>query len=99
MMETVMADSKKMEGEAMAGENDAQSFYENFMQDSNKLIALKTEAITNMVESRAKAKESLVMANTDLKRTMEDLAELSGMLADLHKSCDFVLNNFDARQE
>jgi len=99
MMETVMADSKKMEGEAMAGENDAQSFYENFMQDSNKLIALKTEAITNMAETRAKAKQSLVTANTDLKRTMEELEELSGMKGDLHKSCDFVIQNFDARQE
>merc|ERR1719277_541451 len=97
-LETIMADSKKTEDEAIASEEDSQTAYENFMKDSNKSITKYSESITNMSEARAKAKASLSMAETDLKQTVEKLGGLSEMLGDLHKSCDFVLDNFEARQ-
>merc|ERR1719277_1821135 len=97
-LETIIADSKKTEDEAIASEEDSQTAYENFMKDSNKSITASSESITNMSEVRAKAKASLSMAETDLKQTVEKLGGLSEILSDLHKSCDFVLNNFEARQ-
>jgi len=38
------------------------------------------------------------MAKSDHKQTMKELEGLNDELGDLHTSCDFVLNNFDARQ-
>eukprot|EP00928_Gymnodinium_smaydae_P070348 TRINITY_DN5419_c0_g2_i2.p1 TRINITY_DN5419_c0_g2~~TRINITY_DN5419_c0_g2_i2.p1 ORF type:complete len:704 (-),score=230.98 TRINITY_DN5419_c0_g2_i2:90-2201(-) len=98
MLEQVHTDSSKLEDEALAAENDAQSAYENFMKDSNKAIKKYSESITSMTEARATAKESLSMAKNDLKQTVEELGGLSETLGDLHKSCDFVLKNFEARQ-
>merc|ERR1712187_437155 len=97
-LETIIADSKKTEDEAIASEEDSQTAYENFVKDSNKSITKYSQSITNMSEARAKAKASLSVAETDLKQTVEKLGGLSEMLGDLHKSCYFVLDNFEARQ-
>lgn len=98
MLEEVMADSKKTEDEAIASETDAQQAYDNFMQDSNKSIQKNLESLANMKESKAKNEESLSIAKTDLKATVAELSDLNDMAADLHKSCDFIMDNFDARQ-
>merc|ERR1719401_2482912 len=98
MIETIMADSRKMEDEAITAEQDAQNAYENFMKDSNKAITAYTEKIVNMKGSLAKAKEDLVMSKSDLMATMKKLEELHSELGDLKSSCDYILKNFDARQ-
>merc|ERR1719159_2180537 len=98
MIEEIIADSVTGENEAIASEQDAQTTYESFMKDSNESIIKLTQAIMDMTEERAKAKESLVMAEADFKATMEELEQLAATLADLHGSCDYLLKNFDARQ-
>jgi len=99
MIKTIIADSKKTEDEAIASEEDAQAAYESFMKDSNTEIAAWLSKINKFSAALASAKESLSLAETDLKGTVEDLEGLYGMKGDLHKSCDFLLQNFDARQE
>merc|ERR1719261_572147 len=98
MLEEVLADTKKTEDQAMASEADAQSAYENFMKDSNKSITKTTQSISDMSGARATAKEELSMAKTDFSQTMQELEGLNDTNGDLHKSCDYVLKNFDARQ-
>merc|ERR1719310_1072613 len=98
MLEEILADTRKTEDQAMASEQDSQSAYENFMKDSNKSILKTTQAISDMTGSRAAAKEELSMAKTNLGQTVNELESLSNTNGDLHKSCDFVLQNFDARQ-
>merc|ERR1719230_2158581 len=58
-LETIMADSKKTEDEAIASEEDSQTAYENFMKNSNKSIKKYSESVSNMSAARAKAKTSL----------------------------------------
>merc|ERR1719261_1446403 len=99
MLEEVLADTKKTEDQAMASEADAQSAYENFMKDSNKSIKKTTQSISDMTGARATAKEELSMAKTDFSETMTELEGLDQTNQDLHKSCDYVLKNFDARQK
>merc|ERR1740117_1376583 len=98
MLEEVLADTRKTEDQAMASEADSQSAYENFMKDSNKSILKTTQSISDMSGSRATAKEYLANAKTDFSSTMQELENLNDMNGDLHKSCDYVLKNFDARQ-
>jgi hypothetical protein len=99
MLEEVLADTKKTEDQAMASEQDSQSAYENFMKDSNKSILKTQQAISDMTGARAAAKEELSMAKTDFSQTMTELEGLDQTNQDLHKSCDYVLKNFDARQK
>merc|ERR1719379_2745632 len=99
MLEEILADTKKTEDQAMASEADSQSAYENFMKDSNKMILKTSQAISDMTGARATAKEELSMAKTDFSQTMTELEGLDQTKADLHKACDYILKNFDARQQ
>jgi len=99
MLEEVLADTRKTEDQAMASEADSASAYENFMKDSNKSIKKTTQAISDMTGARASAKEELSMTKTDFSQTMTELEGLDQTKADLHRSCDFVIKNFDARQQ
>lgn len=99
MLDDVMKDSKTMEDEAIAAEESAQNAYENFMKDSNKMIISTTKMINDMTEAKAKAKSDLTMAKTDFKQTMAELEGLNNEAGDLHKSCDYLLKNFDLRQQ
>merc|ERR1719503_116056 len=98
MLEEVLADTRKTEDQAMASEADSQSAYESFMKDSNKSILKTTQSISDMSGSRASNKEDLANAKTDFSSTMGNLENLNDTNGDLHKSCDYVLKNFDARQ-
>jgi len=98
MLETVLADSRKMEDEAHASEQDSQAAYENFMKDSNKSIKQGGETLISLAEAKAAAEASLSMAKEDHKSTLTELEGLNGVLGDLRKSCDFLVKNFDARQ-
>jgi len=98
MIEEVIADSKKTEDEAIRAEEDAQGAYENFMKDSNKGITSSTEKIMNLRSAEAKGREDMTMAKEDDKATFAELNSLHGASGDLHKSCDFVIDTFDARQ-
>jgi chromosome segregation ATPase len=98
MLEEILADSKEVIDQSMDSEQSDQSAYENFMKDSNKLIIKTTQAISDMTAAKSSAKEELSMAKTDLSETINELEGLSNTAADLHKSCDYILKNFDARQ-
>lgn len=98
MLNEVLGDSKTTEMDAIAAEESAQNAYENFMKDSNKMIIKTTQAINDMTEAKAKAKSDLIMAKTDFKQTMSELEGLNNEAGDLHKSCDYLLKNFDLRQ-
>merc|ERR1719158_1913824 len=99
MIESIIGDSKKLEAEAIAAEQDSQTAYENFMKESNDSITKLTEAINNMSEAKAKAEEELSLAKTDLDQTNKELEGLYETLTDLHSSCDYLLKNFFVRQD
>merc|ERR1740138_1477652 len=98
MLEEVIADAEKTTNEAQAAEQDAQAGYEGFMKDSNDSIATYQNSITSMSEALAKTKDELLQVKADLGATMKTLEDLDVEVQDLHKSCDYVLKNFDTRQ-
>lgn len=97
-LEDIIATSETAENQAMTDEEDAQSAYEYFMKQSNDEIILASKKVSDLSEARAKAKEDLSMAETDFKQTMDELEELNDTFGRLKKSCDFVMDNFEARQ-
>jgi hypothetical protein len=99
MIQSVINDAKMMEKEAIMAEQDSQSAYESFVKNTNDEIAAAMKSTTAKTESKAKAEEANVQAKADLKATMSALEQLASYAADVHQSCDFVLKNFEVRQE
>merc|ERR1719265_819986 len=98
MIEGIINDSKALEAEAIAAEQDSQTAYENFMKESNDSITKLNEAIANLSANKGKAEEDLSMAKTDLDSTNKELQGLHDEATDLHQSCDYLLKNFETRQ-
>merc|ERR1719247_2747811 len=92
MTETIIDESKAIETEATQAEKDAQAGYETFMKDATATIEALSKDITNKSQDKAKA-------DADLKATIEDLLTLGEYSQTLHKKCDFLINNFNLRQE
>jgi len=99
MLENLITETKQLEAEAVDGEKEAQASYEQFMTESNALMAAKMEAIVNLGKELAATEEDLIQAETDLQNTIDDMEEIAATVADLHAACDFVLKNFDLRQK
>jgi len=99
MIEQIIADSKALEAEAVHAEDVSQSTYENFMKDSNESITQATNSIADMTDEKAKSEQALQMAQTDMTATSKQIENLMGTGADLHEDCDFILKNFEVRQD
>jgi len=98
MMQGIIDDAKAMEAEAIRGEEDSQKAYEDFVKDTNTSIEAKTKDIVSKTEMKAKAEGEKVEAETEHESVMGELEQLMNENADLHKSCDFTLKNFELRQ-
>merc|ERR1719375_491477 len=98
MMSGIISDAKAMEAEAIRGEEDAQKTYEQFVMDTNMSIDEKTKDIVGKTSMKAKAEEDKVEAQTERDTVLGELEQLANENADLHKSCDFTLKNFELRQ-
>jgi len=99
MIEQIIRDAKTLEAEAIQAETDSQKAYESFVKDSNASIEEKNRDITNKTEEKATAEADKTAAEEAKETAMNEAQQLSNENADLHKSCDFVLKNFDIRQE
>merc|ERR1719174_582009 len=98
MMQGIIGEAKAMEAEAIRGESDTQQAYETFVKDTNTSIEEKTKDIVSKSDMKAKAEGEKVEAETEHESVMGELEQLMNENADLHKSCDFTLKNFELRQ-
>merc|ERR1719359_2305369 len=98
MIQQVINDSKALEAEAIRGEETAQKSYETFVMDTNNAVEQKSKDIVSKAEEKGKTEASLVETKQEMDSTMGELEDLYNENADLHKSCDFILKNFDIRQ-
>merc|ERR1719159_1480495 len=89
MMQGIIDEAKGLEAEAIRGEEDSQKAYEEFVMDTNNSLDSATKALTSKTDMKAKAEQEKVEGETE---------SLMSENADLHKSCDFTLKNFEIRQ-
>merc|ERR1719236_397465 len=98
MIENIVTDAVNLEKEAIKAEQDAQTGYESFVKESYASIEAAQRAVTNKLEEKATTETAKTAAEGD-KADADDTAEaLAKTKADLHLSCDFVMENFDARE-
>merc|ERR1719478_896298 len=98
MIQGIIDDAKALEAEATRAEEESQKAYEDFVTETNASIEEKNKDIVNKSEEKAKAEEDKTQAETDKENVMLELEQLGYEEADLHKTCDFVVKNFDIRQ-
>merc|ERR1719399_416371 len=99
MIEGIIADAKALEAEATRAEEESQKAYEDFVAETMASIDEKSKDVVNKSEELAKAEEDKAQAETDKENVMLELDQLANEKADLHKTCDFVMKNFDIRQD
>merc|ERR1719160_271548 len=99
MIQSVIDESKETETDAIRSENDAMAAYEEFMKNANKSIKALMKSVADKKEKAAQADASLIRAKADQVTTMKELESLNEYKGQLHKSCDFLLKNFDVIQE
>jgi len=99
MIQQIIEDSKALEAEAVAGEQEAQASYEKFVSDSNSVIQALSDSVASKTKASATAKEDNEQAKSDLGSANGELESLAATLGNLHGECDWVLKNFAARQK
>merc|ERR1719271_198939 len=99
MLQQIIAEAKQLEADAIKAESDSQKAYETYVKDTNGSIEEKNRDITNKSGEKATAEADKTAAEQDLDAANNEQQQNKNEDADLHKSCDFTLNNFDIRQE
>merc|ERR1719499_880510 len=99
MMQGIIDETKQMEAEIIRAEEDEQKGYEDLIKETNAENVKRNELIVEKSELLARRKEERVQNKENLDSVNLELEQLSNRNADLHGSCDFVLKNFEVRQE
>jgi len=98
LIEKIIQDAKDLEAEATRAEADSQASYDDFVGETQASIDEKAKDIVNKSEEKAKAEEDKTTAEQNKENVLLELDNLSLEEMDLHKTCDFVMKNFDIRQ-
>ncbi|CAK9038731.1 unnamed protein product [Durusdinium trenchii] len=99
MLQQLVAEAKEMEKETTAAEAESQADYEAFGKEAIRTLEKKAKSMADKEEKKAKAEEKLLETKISRKGAKDDLDSLEGTKAELHETCDFTLENFDARQK
>jgi len=99
MIQQIIADAKAMEAECVHDEETAQKAYEDFVKDTNGSVEEKNKDMVHKSKTKAKAEADLVQAKEDKDATLLELEQLGNYKAELHGSCDFIVKNFEIRQQ
>lgn len=99
MIQQIIDDAKAMEEEAVKAEDDAIKAYGGFVEETNASISAKAKSEIDKSAEKASAEKSLAEANEDMNEKLEELLALANKNQELHHGCDYLLKNFDARQE
>merc|ERR1719324_917829 len=99
MIQSVIDESKETETDAIRSEADATASYEEFIKNANASIKALIKSVADKKEKAAQGDARLIRAKAEQSQTLKDLESLNEYKGQLHKSCDFLLKNFDEIQE
>jgi len=99
MMDAMVADLDKEMQEAEVEEKDAQAEYEEMMKDSAEKRVTDSKSITEKEGTKADDEQNLQKLGTERTAKMKEALATITVIEDLHKDCDWLLQNFDTRKE
>eukprot|EP00931_Biecheleriopsis_adriatica_P043666 TRINITY_DN24958_c0_g1_i1.p1 TRINITY_DN24958_c0_g1~~TRINITY_DN24958_c0_g1_i1.p1 ORF type:complete len:690 (+),score=217.28 TRINITY_DN24958_c0_g1_i1:93-2072(+) len=98
MLQQLVADAKEAEVEATAGERESQADYEEFGKEAIAMLAAKNKEMTDKLDAKAKSEKKLIETRQSKEGVEADIDGLAETNFEIHESCDFLLQNFDYRQ-
>jgi len=99
LIQQIIADAKLMQDEAEHDEKQAVAAYTKLVEETNSSVKAKMDAIVDRSAEKSTADQDLIAAKDELQGSLDALEALSKSAGDLHKSCDYVIKNFEIRQE
>merc|ERR1719207_405297 len=99
LMDTIVLDLEKDKATAEADEKTAQKEYVSLMSESQTTREADSKSLVNKKSAKAERESKLVTAKEGKAVTFEELSNANTFLADLHSSCDFVVQNFEMREQ
>jgi hypothetical protein len=99
MMDMVIHDLQSDMAEAARDEKTAQKEYVELMSESQTSRAQDIKSITDKKESRAVLEEKITESKEARKMAFDELNNIHEYIAELHNTCDFIVENFDLRKE
>jgi len=98
LLSSIIKEAETMEKEALAAETDAQASYEEFVKGANDSVSKLEALVASKTQEIAELTADHETAKADRSAALEDAEQLVTTGVDLHKSCDFLVKNFDVRQ-
>jgi len=99
LIEMTIADAERLKEESVAAEQEQQTEYSKLVGDTSAEITADNLSIADKSEAKATAETEKSEVEASLKATETEITDLEKFATQLHASCDFVLENFELRQE
>jgi Tfp pilus assembly protein PilW len=99
LMDKIVLDLEKDKAAAEADEKNAQKEYVALMSESQTTREADSKSVVNKKSAKAALESKLVTAKEEKAVTFEELNNAHTFLGDLHSSCDFVVQNFEMREQ
>lgn len=99
MIQEIITDAANMEAEAIKSEQDSEDAYVSFVANTQAGVAAAMGAKIDKAEAKATAAKSKAQRTADKDASNDQAKSLMDYSSQLHASCDFVQQNFDARQD
>jgi len=99
LLQEIMSDAQRVEAEMHDAETRAQKAYETFVKDTNDDVEENARITIRLTEQKADIEKRIAMRNEEQTAHATDLSQLKAESVAFHQSCDFLLKNFDIRQQ
>jgi hypothetical protein len=99
LMDSIIHDTQMAQKDAEYAEKTAQDDYADLMLESQESRAQSSKGLTDKTAAKAELEEKLVVAREDLSADHKAVSSIAKVIADLHSSCDFIIENYDMRKE
>merc|ERR1719375_343301 len=99
LMDMLVKELESSLTEAEHEEKTAQAEYVELMADSEATRASDTKSITDKSSAKAELESKLIDLKENKALTAEEIQNIAAYTAELHGSCDFILENFKLRAD
>merc|ERR1719321_958467 len=99
MMDQILHDLAMDVKDMENAEKTAQADYADLMAESQETRAQDEKSITDKSAAKADLEAKLVEAKDSGAKAADEMAIIKKAIADLHASCDFLIQNYDLRKE
>jgi len=99
LMDKIVSDLEKDKAGAAVDEKHAQAEYVALMAESQATRSANAKALVTKKAAKAELTKKLVTAKESSVVTGEEVMNAHTFLGDLHSSCDFVVENFEMREQ